>query len=65
MSDYGQQYTTSYGANGAADGGGFIGGEPNSSQAGAGGVSLLLTTGLVHVLTTKSNEDMAKTQFDQ
>lgn len=35
--DYGynnqNQYNTAYGANGASDGGGFIGGEPQSSPA--------------------------------
>ena len=35
ISDYGgydNQYSTSYGAAGAADGGGFVAGEPQSSQ---------------------------------
>ncbi|KAK5200093.1 Replication factor A protein 2 [Exophiala xenobiotica] len=34
---YNNQYTTSYGAHGAADGGGFVAGEPQSSPAGGRG----------------------------
>jgi hypothetical protein len=38
MTDYGygngNNYSTSYGAKGAADGGGFVAGEPQSSQGG-------------------------------
>lgn len=57
---YGNQYSTSYGANGAADGGGFVAGEPQSSPA-AGRVSLdTYITGLA--LTTGAREAMEKIQ---